>query len=59
MLANIIVTIKATHPWYFDPNTIAWCAQVTEAPEDKRRIVFKSGIFQGSKVTMYAGGQTP
>ena len=41
------------------PSRIAWCAQVTVVPEVKRISVLRNGIWNGSKVSMPTGGQTP
>jgi len=57
--ANKIVMAKEMIALFFDPQTMLWCAQVTEAPELKRIKVLTNGIFQGSNVVINAGGQTP
>jgi hypothetical protein len=36
----------------------AWCAQVTDTPDDKRTIVFSRGTWKGLKVARPVGGQT-
>lgn len=41
------------------PTSIAWWVQVTETPEETKRIVFKKGIPLGSKEEIPTGGQTP
>jgi hypothetical protein len=41
--------------WLFSINL--WWAHVTEIPEDKRIIVFNSGIWKGLKGIMFFGGQ--
>jgi hypothetical protein len=41
------------------PTSIAWWVQVTETPEETKRIVFKKGIPLGSKGTIPTGGHTP
>lgn len=38
---------------------MAWWAQVTEIPEDTRRIVLRKGIPLGSKQFTPKGGHTP
>jgi len=35
---------------------ILWCVQVIEIPEDKRIVVFKSGICKGLKGSIPLGG---
>lgn len=54
-----MVTPKAMHASNFEPYTIEWWAQVTEAPDDNNKKVLRRGTFQGSKVVINAGGQTP
>lgn len=45
--------------WEWLPSMIAWCAQVTEAPEDKRIILFNKGTPKGLNTEIPNGGQTP
>lgn len=52
IIANTTVTINATDAWNFEPATIEWCAQVTDAPDDNNKQVFNSGTFHGSSVTI-------
>lgn len=40
----------------YSPNSIAWCAHVTETPDDTSKIVFKNGIPLGSKQIIPEGG---
>jgi hypothetical protein len=55
--ANKIVLIRALDAISFDPQITAWWATV--APEVIKRIVFKSGNFQGFITVIKAGGQIP
>jgi len=57
--AKPIVQINAFIASGLFPQTIAWCAQVTVAPELNKIIVFNKGTFQGFKTIKNAGGQTP
>lgn len=41
---------------WFD-SIIAWCAHVTVAPEDKRIVVLRRGIWKGLKGWIPNGGQ--
>jgi hypothetical protein len=37
--------IKDNTDWFLSPAIIAWCAQVTDAPELNNKKVFNNGIF--------------
>lgn len=52
-----MVTNKPTKASVFSLPTIALCAHVTLTPDDNRITVFKSGIPQGSSVSIPKGGQ--
>jgi len=47
--AKATVTKSATIACLRYPAKIAWCAQVTDAPEDRRITVLRNGISQGFK----------
>jgi hypothetical protein len=57
-IAKTIVTISPYTVSLWLPANIAWCAQVTAAPEDNRIIVFKKGTSQGFKTSIPLGGHT-
>lgn len=40
-------------------HSIEWCAHVTLTPDDRRIIVFSSGILTGLNVRTARGGQLP
>ena len=50
---KIKVITKLKHAWVWLLSMIEWCVQVTVTPDDKRIIVFNSGIWNGLK------GETP
>ena len=56
--AKAMVRIKAYMPCCLFPTTIAWCAHVTEAPDERRITVFKKGISHGFKTSIPFGGHT-
>jgi hypothetical protein len=51
-----MVSAKALVALAFILFIIAWWAQVTETPEDRRRMVFSSGILIGLKELIDMGG---
>jgi hypothetical protein len=59
IVAKITVIIKETQACSFAPSIIAWCAQVTDAPELSSNMVLSRGISQALKVVKKAGGQIP
>jgi len=58
-VAKTTVIISETQACSLAPRTIAWCAQVTDAPELSNKMVLSSGISQALKVVKKAGGQIP
>lgn len=57
-MAKITVYTSPEIAPFLSPATIAWCDQVTVAPELSSIIVFKKGICQASKGSIPIGGQT-
>jgi len=57
--ASTIVKNNPTIACFFARTIMAWCAQVTVAPELKRKNVFVKGIPEVWIVTIASGGQTP
>jgi hypothetical protein len=43
---------------FLDPDTIEWCDQVKDTPEESRIKVFNRGIDQGSKAIIPIEGKT-
>jgi len=58
-VAKVIVKTSAVCALFLAPQTIAWCAQVTVAPEVSKSAVFNKGTPQGLNVSSPLGGQTP
>lgn len=50
---------KETNLALKSPTSIAWWVQVTETPEETKRIVFRKGIPLGSNTLTPTGGHTP
>jgi len=59
IVANSIVNNSAIIACFFARTIIAWCAQVTVAPELKRKNVLVKGIPEVWIVWIASGGQTP
>ena len=57
MTAKIIVINKPEIAPFLSPANIAWCAQVTLAPEESNKIVFNVGMAAASKASIPTGGQ--
>jgi hypothetical protein len=53
---NVMVRANALVALAFILFIMAWCAHVTETPEDRRRMVFSSGILIGLKELIDMGG---
>lgn len=51
-----IVVAREVFVFLIFPLSISWCAHVTVTPDDRRRIVFKSGILIGLKDLIDTGG---
>ena len=58
-VANSIVNNSPIIACFFDRTSMAWCAQVTVAPELKRKNVFVKGIPEVWIVWIASGGHTP
>ena len=58
-VANSIVNNNPIIACFFDRTSMAWCAQVTVAPELKRKNVFVKGIPEVWIVWIASGGHTP
>ena len=56
-IANAIVIKRPTILNFLSPLTIAWWANVIEAPESNRITVFKRGTSKGLKTKIPTGGQ--
>ncbi len=56
MAPNATVNIRDTLDLVMLPFSISWCAHVTVTPEERRRIVFRSGILIGLKEVIDRGG---
>ena len=54
---KIIVRPNLWIAWVWFDSIIAWWAQVTVAPEERRMVVFKRGIWNGLKGWIPKGGQ--
>jgi hypothetical protein len=59
IVANNTVNNKAIIACFFARTIIAWCAQVTVAPELRRKNVLVKGIPEVWIVWIASGGQTP
>jgi len=57
-IANTIVIYNPFNASFLAPATIAWCAQVTLAPELNNITVFNKGISQALNTGTFSGGQT-
>ena len=53
----MIVSKSPWIAWVWFDSMIAWCDQVTVAPEAKRIAVFNRGIWNGLNGTIPVGGQ--
>ena len=53
------VMIKPFQALTWSPDMRAWCAQVTDAPDERSTIVFKRGTSSGLNGRTPAGGQLP
>jgi len=57
MAPNLTVTVRAVMAFLKFLLSISWWAQVTETPEERRRMVLINGILIGLNEWMDAGGQ--
>jgi hypothetical protein len=55
-IPSIIVVTSESFLSFSMPLIILWCDQVTVTPDDRSRIVFRSGMFKGSKGVIPFGG---
>jgi hypothetical protein len=55
---STIVAISPFLDFFMSCDTRAWCLKVTLAPEDRRMIVFRRGVWEGLNTWMPVGGHT-